>query len=159
MAEVIGSELELEAVLGLAPRWSHHTGVVDQHVERAGARRHRRGRSRDRTEVGEVEIDDLEARVRMGGGDLGAGLRRLRGVAAGHQHSRAGAGQRLRRLQSEAAVRAGDEERPAGLVGNVGGRPPGRGRAHLGSSVSLTDPKPRSLIPHHRGCGSGASIR
>ena len=35
VAEVVGAELELEAVGGLAARRHHHPGVVDQQVDAA----------------------------------------------------------------------------------------------------------------------------
>src|SRR6202012_5425066 len=59
VAEVVGAELELEAVGGLATRRRHHARVVDQQIERLGAGGDRGRGGADRGEVGEVEGDQL----------------------------------------------------------------------------------------------------
>ena len=61
VAEVVGAELHLEAVLGAPLGDGHHAGVVDQDVEVALPRV---GERADRGEVGEVERAHLGRRRR-----------------------------------------------------------------------------------------------
>ena len=56
VAEVVGAELELEALGGPAQRHRHHPGVVDQQVDRP---RPGPGEGADGAQIGEVERPDL----------------------------------------------------------------------------------------------------
>ena len=61
VAEVVGADLQLEAVGGLAPRRGHHAGVVDQQVE--AGRRERLGEGAHRGQVGKVELRHVRRRA------------------------------------------------------------------------------------------------
>jgi hypothetical protein len=120
VAEVVGAERHLVAVLGGAPpRDRHHAGVVDEQVERPVLREHRVRGLLHGGEEREVHAHDVH---------LGARDRRLDPrrrlldpplVARGQEHAGTGARQRERRLVPDAAVRARHERGPALLRGNV----------------------------------------
>jgi hypothetical protein len=85
VAQVVGPELELEALLGQRPRRHHHARVVDQHVDGRGG-----GRERPyRIQVGEVERPQLDVGGRDLVLDLLERLAALLLVAHGHDHGRA----------------------------------------------------------------------
>ena len=89
VTEVVGAELQLEAVLGRpALRRGHHARVVDQHVDRAPLRQQRRGESLHRGQRGEIELEDCALSSDAAGRGSALGL-----VADGHQHLGAGPGQ------------------------------------------------------------------
>ena len=124
VAEVVGPQLQLEAVSRLRPSGRHHTGVVDHDVDRVGpgAREVPYG-----GEIGEVQGSHLEccawcrrAQVRRDGGSLVD-------VANRHDHACARVRQGSRGRSSDATGGAGDDDRTAGQVGQVelrGGRHP-----------------------------------
>jgi hypothetical protein len=92
VAEVVGAELQLEAVGGLAVRRGHDAGIVDQQVEALV-----RATSRERShgiERAEVERLDVERRGRRALADRSRGALALGRVAAGEHDVRAGASER-----------------------------------------------------------------
>ena len=64
MAEVVGAELELEAVRGLSARRRHHARVVDQQVDLRMTLPHPLGKRPDRIEIREIEQLELELSAR-----------------------------------------------------------------------------------------------
>ena len=71
MAEVIGAELGLEPVGGLAERAGHDAGVGDDEVELLAVGEERVGAGAHAGERGQIELDELEAAaVRGAGADL-----------------------------------------------------------------------------------------
>jgi hypothetical protein len=125
--EVVGAELHLETVAGLAVlRRCHDPRVVDEQVERSlepgGEVTHRLLR-------GEVESFDAEDAGHTSGADpLGC---RLTGIRVAHrEHDVSAVAGELTRLDGpDAGVRAGDEGAASGEVGNLLGGP-----THAGSS-------------------------
>src|SRR5882762_5227323 len=56
MAEIVGAELHLEAVCcGLPLRQRHHSGIVDQKIERGVSRGKARGETGDRSKARQIE--------------------------------------------------------------------------------------------------------
>ena len=115
VAEVVGAELELVAVLGLAVlRRRHHAGVVDQQVERAlepvgegvAPSSARPGRAPRRTVAPGISLATSRAGV---------------GVAAGQHDLGAVLGERAGGVEADAGVGAGDHGAGAGQVGQVVG--------------------------------------
>ena len=102
VAEVVGAELHLEAVLGALLGDGHDAGVVDEDVEVALPRV---GEGVDGGEVGEVEPAHLGLAVDGGGGRLALG-----DVADGEHDARAGAAELASGGEADAAVGAGDDE-------------------------------------------------
>ena len=133
VAEEVGADLHLEAVGGALLGDGHEAGVVDQHVDGAvelGGERAHRG------QVGEVEPADVGA-ARGPVADRGGGLGALVGVAHGQDDVGAGADELAGGLEADPRVRAGDHERPSGLVADVVGGP----RSH-GGTVPRGTPEP-----------------
>jgi hypothetical protein len=60
MAKMIGSELGLESVSGLAEGAGHHAGVSDDEVERLAAFDQRIGADANAVERSEIELHELE---------------------------------------------------------------------------------------------------
>ena len=112
VAEVVGAELQLEAVGGAAQRRHHHAGVVDQQVDLAVPAG---GELADRGEAGEVERADLGLAGHRRGGGLA-----LVGRAHGEHDVGAGARERRRCGAADAAVGAGHDHVAAGHVREVG---------------------------------------
>ena len=134
VAEVVGAELQLEAVGGLAARRHHHAGVVDEQVEArvVGRRRRPRTRAPSRGRRGRARA----GRARPSGPRRGSASRAIRPCVWSRAVSTTrapGAGQLARRDQSEAAVRAGHDGRSPRLIRDLRCRP----LAH-----------PRRIIPH-----------
>jgi hypothetical protein len=127
VAEVVGAERQLEAVLGEAAR-AGQARVVDQHVDRLALADQRVGARPHGGEVAEVERDEAEPIVAGGAGQLvehGPGL----GLAArGDGEARAAGGQGPRGLLADAGVGAGDDDVAVGELGGGHGRQ--RGRSH-----------------------------
>lgn len=120
VSEVVGAELQLEAIFGLAPGRHHHAGVVDQQVDPVGEPVSGGGcEIPDRGKARQVEPD----RVDFGSRGIGPNpIERFAGpvhVPTGHQHGRTGAGQIGRDFEAEAAVGPGDHGRSAALVGDL----------------------------------------
>jgi hypothetical protein len=124
VAQVVGAELELEALGGHPPfRQAHHPGVVDQHIQSVVAGQDVVGQPVNGVQVGQIEGHHLDPRHGGGGQDaLMRGPAAL-GVAAGQQHGGALGGQLEGGVVADAGVGAGDEHGPSGLVGDVGGGP------------------------------------
>ena len=123
VTEVVGAELQLEAIGGQRAGRRHDPGVANEQVQPAGASGdiHRCGLdTRQRGEVQRHQLGrgtrDLEADPSQGG------LRPLR-VTAGHQHPRALAGQLQRGVEPDPGVGAGHEGGSSGLVWQVCGGP------------------------------------
>src|SRR3984957_2078049 len=71
MAEVVGSELGLEAIGGMPERAGHDSGVGDHEIKRPGPGQQRIGAGAHARQRGKVERDKLEsAGFRRGGADL-----------------------------------------------------------------------------------------
>jgi len=133
VAEVVGAELQLEAIPCLPPRRRHHARVVDQQIQALvvapGAKA--RGEGRHRRQVGEVQCGRLEARTRRPLLDRALRLRGLGAVAACEHDARAVARKLPRGSQPEAAVGPGDDRGAPPLIGDLLARPPA---AHAVSS-------------------------
>lgn len=123
MAEVIGAELHLEAVVRVPQRQEHHAGVVAEDVDAAVARGDVGGEAPDRCEIGEVERIDFDPGGRMEPADCVRGLGGARGIAAAHHDGRALGGQRFRDLPAEAAIGAGHDRDFAALRRDVARAP------------------------------------
>ncbi len=121
VAQVVGAELQLEAVLGGRLRRVHHAGVVDQQVDAVvvGAQL-LRGGADDSSEVRSSSCSATSA-PGAAGGDAGGGVLALVEVAHGEHHVGAVRGEGLGGLEAQAGVGAGDDGDAPGLVGNVGG--------------------------------------
>ena len=125
VAQMIGAELQFEAVLGGLLRREHHTGVVDQQIDAVVPGLQFVGGGADRLQRRQVELLQRHAGARVGPGDqVGRGLALL-DVAYGEHDVRALRGERRRGLIAKAGVGAGDDRGAVGLVGNVGGCPLG----------------------------------
>ena len=123
VAQMIGAELQFEAILGGRLRRHHHACVVDQQIDRIVTRAKLVGGGPDGVERGQVELLDRHAGARGGPGDqVGRGLALLE-IADGEHDMRALRGECRRGLVAEAGVGAGDDGGATGLVGNVGSGP------------------------------------
>jgi hypothetical protein len=123
VAEVVGAELQLEAIRGGVPAGRrHHPGIVHQQVEAAMLGRHPLGEGRDRGEAGEIEFGEADIGLRHLRPDArdrgGAAVR----VAAGKDDLGLGPRQGESGFEPQSAG-AGDDRRAAGLGGDVGDRP------------------------------------
>jgi hypothetical protein len=67
VAEVVDAELGLEAVGGAPLRHRHHAGVVDQQVDRRVRGEDGIGGTLDRSQVAEIQLDDLDRGAGVGG--------------------------------------------------------------------------------------------
>ena len=65
MAEVVGAELHLEAVVRMTQWQEHHAGVVAEDIDAPMAFGHIGREARDRREIGEVERVDFDAGIGM----------------------------------------------------------------------------------------------
>ena len=117
VAEVVGADLQLEAVLCARLGRGHDAGVVDQDVEVAVPAL---GELPDRREVGEVEPAHRDGTPHVGRGLLAPG-----GVAHGEGHARAGAGELAGGDPADPAVGAGHDHGAPVEVGQVGCGPLG----------------------------------
>ena len=118
--QVIGAELHLEAVGGVAARDGHDPGVVDEHVETVGVGLPPQpGELIDRGQVGEIESLYLDGRLRGARADLLGGRLALGHVAHGEGDLGTVAGERQCGLEAQAGVGAGDDGPAAGLVGDI----------------------------------------
>ena len=111
VAEVVGAELELEAVGRAGQRRHHDAGVVDEQVDFAVPGR---GELAHRCQAGEIELAHLGL-----AGHRRSGRTALVESAHGEHDARAGAGQCPRRGGSDAAVGAGHDHAAAGHVVGV----------------------------------------
>jgi hypothetical protein len=117
VAQVVGAELQLEAVRRPAVRDVHDPGVGDQDVEASGPAL---GEGPHRGQVGQVQPPHLDVPGEPGGGALTAGR-----VAHGQHDAGTGGGECPGGLQAQAAVGPGDHRGAAGLRRDVGGGPRG----------------------------------
>ena len=124
VAQVIGPELHLEAVDGLAPRDGHDARVVDEDVQCRVPLPIQVGKSPHRREIGEIHKAELRAAPIRLLCNLSHRIPSTRLVAARHHHRRPMPGQLQSRIKPDSAVRPGDDRPPPGQIGNVVGRPP-----------------------------------
>ena len=167
VAEVVGPELQLEAVGGELTFGEHHAGVVDEQVDPVVRVAQRVGGRADRRERGEIQPLDLESRL----GRRSTGCRRPRPrrlEAADRQHHRRAVGGELPgRLQAQTRSsrrsrpppdRSGPGCRPRStrrplivLFPSVGrqGKSPGRagGNSRRSARSRLSAARPRSSPP------------
>src|SRR5205085_12398385 len=129
VAEVVGADLELESVGGLAPGRRHHPRVVDQEIEAVVGGAKALGERPHRIQAAEIELLQLHAALGRDRLDLAPGGLAFLHVPAGDHHPGALAGQLAGRDQAHSAVGAGDDRGAARLVGNLLGGPL---RAHAG---------------------------
>ncbi len=115
VTQVVDPELLLEAVLGQRPRGGHDPGIVHEHVQRLCPLL---GEPPHRGEARQIEQAQLHGAAAAEGANPLFGVAPPPFVAAGEDHAGALAGQGCGCLLSDAAVRARDDRRPAGLVGN-----------------------------------------
>ena len=105
MAEVVGPELGLEPVGGLAEWRRHDAGVGDDKIERPAVGEERVGAGAHARERGEIELHDLKfAAVRGGGPDARGRRLGLVEVARRADHLGAVSDERARRLHAEARL-------------------------------------------------------
>ncbi|PXY18707.1 hypothetical protein BA062_34430 [Prauserella flavalba] len=102
MPEVVGPELQLEAVSRAGEGRDHNAGVVDQQIDGFGEVL---GERPHRGEIGEVELPDVDV-----AGDRGGGLAALAGIAHGEHHTGPLGGQRSGGGASDPAVSASDAD-------------------------------------------------
>jgi hypothetical protein len=120
MAEMIGAELPLVTLGGGLPvRDGHHARVVDQQVQLLAAGQEPGGEALDAGEVGQVELGQLRPAARRLGAEPLQRRRPAGAVPGAQQHPGTLAGQLQHRLIAQAGVAAGDQGRPARLIGNV----------------------------------------
>ena len=114
--EVVGAELQLEAVGGGAEGASHDTGVVDEHVETVMVGEEAGGACPNTRQRGELELAHLEVGSRHRRAD--ALHRRPTAIEVAHRHGdgRAVGGDGPRGLLAQAGRRTGDEDPPAPQV-------------------------------------------
>jgi len=108
VAQVVGSELQLEPVTGGLLRREHHPGVVDQQVDPGVPGPQLVCGGADGIQRGQVEGLDHDVRARGGAGDAGGGALALLDVPHCQHHRRTARGEDLGGLEPEAGVRAGD---------------------------------------------------
>ena len=101
VAEVVGRELQLDAVGAAGERHAHDTGVVDEHVDLADLV----GEGADRGEVGEVQLRDLDV-PHQGARRLDTAL----DAAAGEDHRGPRGTEGAGGLEPDPGVGAGDDE-------------------------------------------------
>jgi hypothetical protein len=118
--EVVGAELQLEAVGRRPTGRVHDTGVVDQQVDPPVATAESLGRDPDRIERRQIEMLELELGPRHRCGDVVEGGAAPVEVAHGHHHGGAVSGQPAGGLEPQPGVGAGHDRDPAPLVGDVG---------------------------------------
>ena len=114
---MVGAELGLEAVGGLALGAGHDAGVGDDHVERLAGRDQGVGAGADAGQRGQVELDQLEPAAvgRLGADAVGRALGLVQ-VARGADHLRAVGGQGAGGLDAEAGRDAGHQDALAAEV-------------------------------------------
>ncbi len=115
MAQVIGSELQLEAVGGAVERAGHHSGVVDVKVNRAESGQRLLRRGADRGERGEVADQRFDPRAGLVADRLCCGFE-LGFVAARKDQIGPSGAHRARGFVAQAGIGAGDEGGPPGEV-------------------------------------------
>src|SRR5690606_18739849 len=108
VAEMVGAELELEAVGRATQRRDHQPGVVDQQVDGAVDAA---GEEPHRGEVGEVEASHLD----LSGHRVG-GVRSLAHIAHGQDHAGAVLGEDTGGDAADAAVGTGDDRGASGEI-------------------------------------------
>nr|POE94673.1 hypothetical protein CFP56_16910 [Quercus suber] len=121
--EAVGAHLQLVALRGLgAERGRHDAGVVGEDIEALLPAEELVGGGADGGQVGEIELEVLEAAV--GGGVEGAqgldGGGALVRTAAGEVDGAVLGVEELGELEADAGVAAGDDEDAAGLVRQLG---------------------------------------
>src|ERR1700722_1153651 len=110
MAEVVGSELGLEAIGGMPERAGHDSGVGDHEIKRLGPGQQRIGAGAHARQRGKVERDKLEsAGFRRGGADLPGRPLGFGKIARGADDMGAMRDQSARRLDAKAGGDAGDQ--------------------------------------------------
>jgi hypothetical protein len=128
VTQVVGGHLPLEALRAEQTRAAHDAGVEDQGGEVVVAVEQGRGATPDLVEVGQIELDDArrawpdEARC----GPLARGR-----VAHGQHDVGAASDEAAGRLEADAAVGAGHDERAPGLVGQLPRMPGHAGSVRL----------------------------
>ena len=111
MAQVVGAELGLEAVGGLALRAGHDAGVGDDDIERLAGRHQRVGAGAHAGQRGQVELDQLQAAAVLGGRLRAPSVAALAlSVARRADHLGAVRGQRPGRLHAEPGRDAGHQD-------------------------------------------------
>ena len=121
--EVVGAELQLKAVGGLAIRRNHHPGVVDQQIQ-PGVRLLKLHRElAHRGEVGQIEQHHRNVGSGIFAADLCCGLLTLLPIAHRDDHGGVLIRQHPGGFVTNPAVGPGDERYPAMLVGYISAIP------------------------------------
>ena len=141
VAEMVGAELHLETVGGLAAGDGHDAGVVEQDVEAVVAGTEAIGEGRHRRQVGQVERFEGHVGGDDGTADAVEGVGALRLVPAGQDHLGAGPGQGQGRLEADAAVGPGHHGGAAGEVGDVVDGPCSHARHPTGNGPGPNRPR------------------
>jgi hypothetical protein len=119
VTEMVRAELQFEPVLGGLPlRRRHHTGVVDQHVDRSAFGDEVFTKGGNAFQRGEVHLLERQLGGRIRLGDLGRSGVPLFDAAHGHHHVGTRSRQRAGQTEPEATVGSGHDREPAGQVGD-----------------------------------------
>ena len=113
---MVGAELHLETVVGLALGRVHDACVVDEPVQHGVLRQEIRCKLPHRIELCQVELSHLNLRGRHPLQHLGPRPLTLRGAPRCEHHERPLLGELLDRHQPDARVAARDDNRPTGEV-------------------------------------------
>ncbi len=123
VAEVVGCQLALGALRAEPPRHIADAAVVDQCIDGDAVGAQGLGERVHVVEVEQVHVTDLKIGCRVLGDHLLTDVTGLLGVADRHDHSATVRGEVTGDRGAEAAAGAGDDERTAGLVFQVGEGP------------------------------------
>ena len=143
VAEVVGGQVQLDAVGRRAERQREHAGVVDEHVDRPD----RLGEGPHRRQVGQVEQSELD----VAGHLLGRGAAPVE-VADRQDDQAPRVGQDLGGLEADPSAGAGDDEPAAVLARYVVPALSRHARRVPAKSSSRSTPPPRRR-PRDRGPG------
>ena len=116
--QVVHGELQFMALLALSVGRRHHPGVVEQQIQMAVALLNRGSGSGDAVEIGQVQIDQIQACEPLFQQSVSGGFRSA-AASAGHQHRGTLRCQSANRFQAEADVRACDQGNATLLGGDV----------------------------------------
>ncbi len=115
--EEVAAELKLETVGRRHPGGRrHHSGVVDQHIDRRAVRQQAVSELLHRRQVGEVNPPYLKLRVRVVSENLVPRLLAFRWRPDGHDDAGARGPEAARGLLADAAVRARHDDELPGLA-------------------------------------------
>ena len=119
VAEVIDTELPFKSLRGLLAGYRHYAGVVYEEIQAVQVALQVVGTAPYGIQVGQVEGSDLQLCIGETLQDLCSGLIAALGGAACQENLCAFCGQQAASVKAQAAVPSGNENRAAGLIGNI----------------------------------------